>query len=83
MSLEFPTLGITAIQCYFCGSPPGTPCTKQCDDDSVPNEKIIRMWCVTCMKQLVPEFDAYYGKDEDLGEMCAPCRNVRMKEYEP
>lgn len=29
--------------CAVCGATPGSPCTKDCDDDSVPDEKVRRV----------------------------------------
>lgn len=64
--------------CGYCGSPHGTECTKECEEGSVPNDKVKWCWCNQCEEKLVPELDAYWGRDEFLGKLCYKCR----KSYE-
>jgi hypothetical protein len=40
-------------------------------------KKPLKPYCRYCQKDLVPELDAYYGKDERGERSCGPCRKIR------
>ena len=63
--------------CKMCGAPDSQPCTAECEDNSVPDNKVQRKWCYNCGTPLTAELDAYYGRDEYLAKLCTKCRGNR------
>ena len=61
--------------CKFCGAPKGTPCTKQCDDNDIPDCQVKSPpRCTKCGIELCVALDAYFGSDESKKTQCSKCQ---------